>query len=154
VTTSAGPRSHHLSSPDRAGQVAAQRARTFVGRFFLFTAGVHLGIVMADPQLYAPFADRSPFVLVREGWSDVFMAAPAAWGLAVMVGELVIGGLLLSGGRLARAGWVAVCAFTALLVLFGFGFLWWSVPVLALLVPLAVLDWPRLAGPRRVTSWS
>jgi len=119
--------------PARAGAVA-------VGGFFLCTAGVHVGIVMADPRFYAPFGDAALFAFVRQGWSDVFMAHPAAWGLAVALGEALMGALLLVGGRAARVGWVCVLAFTALLMLFGFGFWLWSVPALLVLGALAVRD--------------
>ena len=121
------------SRSERAGAVA-------VGGFFLCTAGVHVGIVMADPQLYASFGDAALFGFVRQGWSDVFMAHPAAWGLAVALGEAVMGALLLVGGRAARVGWACVLAFTALLMLFGFGFWLWSLPALLVLGVVAARD--------------
>ena len=37
-------------------------------------------------------------------------------------------------------------AFHVLLILFGIGFLLWSVPALCLLGVLAVRDWPRLSS--------
>ncbi len=125
------------------------RARRFVGGLFLLTAGIHLGIVVADPQFYRPFADGSPFGFVRDGWADIVMAAPAAWGLLAFAGELAAGLLLLSRGWRVRVGWALVIAFHCLLLLFGPGFLLWSGPVLAVLVPAAVRDWPALAGPPR-----
>ena len=41
-----------------------------VGCFFLFTSGVHLGIVAADTGFYRPFADEALFAFVRDGWRD------------------------------------------------------------------------------------
>jgi hypothetical protein len=120
------------------------RVRRFTGGLFLVTAGVHLGIVVADPQFYRPFADGSPFPFVRDGWADIVMANPAAWGLLAFAGELLVGLLLLSHGWRVRAGWVLVIAFHCLLLLFGPGFLLWSGPVLAVLVPAARRDWPAL----------
>ena len=123
------------------------RARRFVGCFFLWTSGIHVGIVAAGTSFYRDFADAALLGFVRSGWREVFMAAPHAWGLALAGGELLIGLLLLRGGPAARVGWVAAIAFQVLLVLFGWGFLLWSVPALAFLVPAARRDWPRLAAP-------
>src|SRR3712207_9323898 len=72
------------------------------GCFYLFTAGIHLGIVAADPQLYRSFADPAYLPVIREAWQSVFMAHPAAWGLALMAGGAAPRGLLLSGGRGSR----------------------------------------------------
>jgi hypothetical protein len=77
------------------------------------------------------------------------MAAPVAWGLGLCAGEIVIGALLLAGGRAAKVGWCAAIAFHLLLMLFGWGFWLWSVPVLAALLVLARSDWPSLTAPAR-----
>ena len=73
------------------------------------------------------------------------MAHAAAWGLALVVDETLLGIALLAGGRWARLGWAGVIAFHVLLMLFGFGIWLWCIPALAVLVPLARADWPRLA---------
>jgi hypothetical protein len=114
--------------------------RQLVGGFFLTMGGVHLGLVCADPQIYRHFADAGLFPFVRDGWSDIVMAAPAVWGLLLMTGEIVLGALLLVGGRAARWGWYGVIAFHLLLMLFGLGFWLWSIPALVLLVALARHD--------------
>jgi len=111
-----------------------------VGGFFLVMSGVHLGIVAVDPTTYGPFADHGLFGFVRTGWAEIVMAHPAVWGLLLMAGELTLGALLLLGGRFALAGWAGVIAFHLLLMLFGWWVWVWSVPVLALLVPLARHD--------------
>jgi hypothetical protein len=129
-----GPIELTVAQPRRIGALV-------VGGFFLCTAGVHVGIVMADPHFYASFGDAALVGFVRTGWSDVFMAHPAAWGLAVAAGEATLGALLLVGGRAARVGWVGVLTFTALLMLFGYGFWLWSLPALAVLGWLAARDW-------------
>jgi hypothetical protein len=116
-----------------------------VGGFYLSMGGVHLGIVAADPQVYRPFADEALFPFVRDGWANIFMAAPAFWGLCLVAGETTLGVLLLTGGRAAKVGWVGVIAFHLLLMLFSWGIWVWCVPALAVLVPLAVRDWPRLS---------
>lgn len=114
--------------------------RSLVGCFFVMMAGVHLGLVAADPGVYRHFADGALFGFVRSGWRDVFMTDPAFWGLCVMAGELVLGALLLFGGRAATVGWVGVLTFHVLLMLFGPGFWLWSVPAVALLLFLARRD--------------
>jgi len=114
--------------------------RSLVGCFFVMMAGVHLGLVAADPGVYRHFADDALFGFVRSGWREVFMADPAFWGLCVMAGELVLGALLLIGGRAATVGWVGVLTFHVLLMLFGPGFWLWSVPAVALLLFLARRD--------------
>lgn len=119
--------------------------RCVVGGFYLFTGGVHLGIVAADTNFYRPFAEDALLPFVRDGWSDVFMAHPGFWGLCLVVGETLLGVLLLLGGGWAKVGWSGVIAFNVLLMLFGLGFFFWSVPVLAVLVILAAKDWPHLS---------
>jgi hypothetical protein len=114
--------------------------RNLVGGLFLVTAGVHVGLVSADAQVYRHFADNGLFPFVREGWQDIVMAHPAAWGLLLAAGELVLGTLLLVGGRAARWGWVGAIGFHVLLMLFGVGFWLWSVPALIVLVILARRD--------------
>ncbi|GAA4743977.1 hypothetical protein GCM10023350_30870 [Nocardioides endophyticus] len=114
--------------------------RQLVGGFFLVMGGVHLGLVAADPQIYRPFADAGLFAFVRDGWQEIVMAAPTVWGLLLMGGEIVLGALLLIGGRAARWGWYGVISFHVLLMLFGFGFWLWSVPALVLLTVLARRD--------------
>lgn len=126
--------------PDGSTRPGTRRAGRIVGGFFLFTGGVHLGIVGADPQYYRDFARGALLPFVRTGWAEVFMAHPALWGLALALGETALGVLLMLGGRWARLGWAGVIAFHVALMLFGWGFWLWSAPVLALLVPLAAAD--------------
>jgi hypothetical protein len=121
-----------------------------VGGFFLSMGGVHLGLVAADPETYRHFADAGLFPFVRDGWQDVFMAAPAVFGLLLAAGETVLGVLLLRGGRAATVGWAGVIAFHLLLMLFGFGIWVWCLPALVLLVHLARRD-TTSAWPRRTT---
>lgn len=115
--------------------------------FFLWTSGIHAGIVAADPQFYRHFAATSFLPFVRHGWADIVMADPVVWGLLLATGEATLGALLLIGGRAAKAGWVGVVSFHLLLMLFGFGFWLWSVPALMILVPLLRVDWPGLGEP-------
>lgn len=141
-TRTAGTHSWHLRLPARRAEVA----RKTVGGLFLAAGGVHVGIVAADPEAYAAFADEALFAFVRDGWAEVFMAEPVLWGLALALGEAALGVLLLAGGLAARVGWVGVVVFHLALLLFGFWLWLWAVPALLLLVPLARADWPHLSS--------
>ena len=134
-------------APASAGLPAAAVARRLVGGFFLVMGGVHLGLVAADPQVYRHFADHALLAFVADGWQDVVMARPELYGLLLMAGEVLLGTLLLAGGRAAEAGWAGVIAFHVLLMLFGLWAWAWSLPVLALLVPLALRDRERGCRP-------
>ena len=125
-------------SDDAARTAARARvARHVVGGLYLTTAGINVGLVLADPSVYQHFADESYLPFVRRTWADVVMAAPTPWFLVLAAGELVLGVLLLLGGPAARVGWVGVVVFHVLLMLFGVGFWLWSVPMLAVLVVAA-----------------
>ena len=105
----------------------------------LYAAGavIHIGLGMFRPQTYRSFADESVLAFVRDGWHDVFMAQPRAWALLLAAAEAVIAVLLLEWRVL---GYAAVVLFTAALVLFGWGFLWWSGPFLVVVVLAMVLE--------------
>lgn len=132
-----------------AGGERRHPARAVVGGFYLFTGGVHLGIVAAGTGFYRHFADQALVPFVHDRWVDVFMPHASFWGLCLMLGETMLGILLFLGGRWAKVGWVGVIAFNVLLVLFGWGFLLWSVPAVGVLTFLAVRDWPRLSASAR-----
>jgi hypothetical protein len=114
--------------------------RKSVGGFFLFTAGIHVGIVAADTESYRRFADDALFGAIREVWHAVFMAHPTFWGLALAAGELALGLLLLAGGRWARVGWVGVIAFHLALLLFGWWAWAWCLPALVLVTAAATAE--------------
>lgn len=120
--------------------------RLAVGGLYLMGAGVHLGIVAADPTTYQHFADAALFGFVRDGWRDIVMVDPAVWGLLLMVGEATLGVLLLIGGRAATVGWAGVIVFHLLLMLFGFGIWIWCLPALVVLGSFAHRDRLRRIG--------
>ena len=139
-----------ISGADTAPQPGPQAQRgtpgaTLVaGGFYLVMGGIHVGIVAVDPGAYRPFADGALFGFVRSGWSDVFMAHPAIWGLLLAAGEITLGALLMTGGRSARWGWAGIAIFQLLLMLFGWGFWLWSAPALAVIYLGARRDWAGL----------
>ena len=129
-----GLQARRTSSAGRPGRLA----RT-VGCVFLWTSGIHVGIVAADPDVYRSFTDDA-LPIVREAWSGVFMAAPVLWGLSVALGELLIGLATLRGGRWTPLGLSGAVVFHVCLMLFGWGFWLWSLPVLAVLIPEVVRE--------------
>lgn len=115
-------------------------ARRVVGGFFLWTGGIHVGLLSADPTVYRHFADQALFDFVSRGWAEVFMAQPRAWAMALAMGETIAGALLLTRGRAVAIGWAATVVFHGLLLLFGLGFWLWAVPALAALSTIAWAD--------------
>ena len=124
----------------------ARTIRRFVGGFYWVMGGINAGIVFAEPHAYQHFADSAYLDLVTQQWNDIVMANPSLWGLLLACGEIVLGTLLLHGGRAARIGWVGVVAFHVLLMLFGPGIWLWCLPALAVLVPAARADWRQLVA--------
>jgi hypothetical protein len=125
----------------------ARLGRRTMGGLYLVSAGVHVGIVAADTELYRRFADGALLPWVRTAWRAVFMAQPVGWGLALAAGELAVGTAILSGGRWTRLGLLAAIAFHVALMPFGFGFWAWSVPMLVLLVALWRSETGHAANP-------
>lgn len=119
--------------PDRLGR----NLRYGIALLYAAGAVVHVLLGTFRPQSYRSFADESVLSFVRDGWHDVFMAQPRAWALMLAAGEAVIAVLLLEWRVL---GYVVVVLFTAALVLFGWGFLLWSAPFLAVVVLAMVLE--------------
>jgi len=132
----------NLTRTDRTALL--RTTRRFVGGFYLTMAGINAGIVFADPETFRHFADDSYLWFVTRLWGDIVMAHPSFWGMLLAAGEIVLGVLLLHGGRAARVGWVGVLLFHVLLMLFGLGIWLWSLPVLAVLIPVVRADWPNL----------
>ncbi|WP_067429756.1 hypothetical protein [Nocardioides jensenii] len=140
TATRAVPRTALPEDPLGPFPIRHSVGRNIVGGFFLVMGGVHLGLVSADPEAYSGFADRGLFPFVRDGWDQIVMAEPVVYGLLLMAAEIAMGAALLVGGHAARYGWLGVIAFHLLLLLFGWGAWVWSIPALAVLVPLAMRD--------------
>jgi len=107
--------------------------RLAIGGFYLVTAGINIGIVVGDAETYRHFADGGVFAFVRDGWLDIVMAAPGVWIGLLAAGEIAIGVALLAGDRWTLPGYASIVAFHLALVLFGWGILIWSGPVLLLM---------------------
>jgi hypothetical protein len=118
----------------RSEHPVAAAIRIAFGVIFLWSSGVHVGIVASDPELYRDVADAAWLPGIDTAWQDIFMAHPTFWGLMIAVGELAIGSALLTGGRLARYGLAGAAAFHLGLMTLGWGYWMWSVPVLVILL--------------------
>ena len=137
---------HTATTPEARLEMASDRYRSVplvrkvVGGLFLVMGGVHLGLVAADPGVYRHFADDALFVFVVDGWRNIVMVRPEVYGLLLMAGEIVLGSMLLIGGRAAYVGWIGVIVFHVLLLVFGWGIWLWAVPALVFSVALARRD--------------
>ncbi len=101
---------------------------------FASGAGIHTVLALTTPRSYDGFADAALFTWTTEAWRNIFMAHPSLWALLLAGGELAIAVLLIKTRRL---GYVAVIVFHLALMLFGWGFWLWCVPVLAFAIPAA-----------------
>jgi len=106
-------------------------ARVF-GGIFLASAVTHLVLVTTAPHSYDSFADGSWWPFVRHAWHSFFVPN-VGYFIAVLIAFEAAVGLLILGRRYRRIGIAAAIAFNAALILFGWGFCIWSVPVIALL---------------------
>lgn len=135
-------------TPEPRGRRSRALPPRYVGWFFLWTSGIHVGIVAAGADFYRHFADEALVPGLDRVWRSWFMAHPSLGGLWVAAGEALLGLLLLSPSPVRRRwGWTGVIAFHVTLMCFGWGFWWWSVPVLVLLVTGASADGMNLDGP-------
>jgi len=120
----------------------------YVGWFFLWTSGIHVGIVAADTAFYRHFADGALIPGLAGAWRSMYMPHAAITGLLVAAGEAVVALLLLLGSRTwRRIGWIGMIAFHTALLCFGWGFWLWSIPALVVLVRSSLEDWRTSDGP-------
>lgn len=122
-------------------------------------AGANVAMLL-DGTTYTGFADGSPIPFVRDTWESLVVPHHHAFIGLLVAGEALAGVLVLVPGRPREAALLALVGFNATLVVFGWGFAIWSVPLvtaLALLLRAERLerrgpDHPRTRGrsrPRR-----
>jgi hypothetical protein len=140
-----------MSTPGAARTLDRVRGRTgrtrrlvpaprHVGWFFLWTSGIHVGIVAADPGYYRHFADGALLPWLTQAWHATFETHGAFFGLVLAAGEAMLGLLLLGSWTRRRLGWTGTITFHVTLMLFGWGFWLWCVPALVVLVRGAAAD--------------
>jgi hypothetical protein len=107
-------------------------ARAF-GALFLVSAVTHVVLVTVRPAFYDSFADGSWWPFVTHAWRSV-LVPNVGYLIPVLIAFEAAVGVFILGQRYRRIGIVAAIAFNAALILFGWGFCYWSVPVIALLL--------------------
>ena len=127
----------------------ARLGRLALGVMFAGGAAVHVAIVVTGTETYRHFADTAFIPFVKQAWLSVFMPHAALLGLLLAAFELAIGLLILAGARKTTLGLVAAIAFHLGLMLFGWGFWFWSVSMLVMLVVLLRYDFGNALRPRR-----
>ena len=100
---------------------------------FLGSAVTHLILVSTAPSSYDSFADGSWLPFVRHAWRSVLVPNVGYLIPVLIAFEAAVGVLILSR-RYRRTGIAAAIAFNAALIMFGWGFCIWSVPVVVLLL--------------------
>jgi len=91
--------------------------------------------MLADGSTYTGFADGSPIAFVRDTWESLVVPHHHFFIGLLIVGEALAGLLVLVRGRVREFDLLALVAFNATLVVFGWGFVIWAAPlVLALLL--------------------
>lgn len=112
-------------------------------------AGANAAMLL-DGNTYRGFADGSPIPFVRDTWASLVVPHHHVFITLLIVGEALAGALVLYPGRLREAALIALVAFNATLLVFGWGFAIWAVPLVAALVLL--LRAQRLDDERRGSS--
>lgn len=107
-------------------------ARAF-GWIFLGSAVTHLILVSTAPSSYDSFADGSWLPFVRHAWRSVLLPN-VGYLIAVLIAFEAGVGLLILSKRYRLTGIASAIAFNAALIMFGWGFCIWSLPVIALLL--------------------
>ena len=94
----------------------------------VFGAGANL-LMLAAGTTYAGFADGSSFRFVRDTWESLVVPHHHSFICLLVAGEALAGVLVLVGGRVREATLLALVAFNLTLIVFGWGFAVWGVPV-------------------------
>lgn len=114
----------------RGRQGALPVGRVALGLLMLVGGAAVNGYYLATGVDYGDFADRSMLGFVTDSWQTV-VAPHQGFFIGLLIAfEAVVGVLILVGGRPAVAGMIAVLGFHVGLMLFGWAFWVWSIPML------------------------
>ena len=119
---------------------ALRTGRLGVGFLFLVAGAAVNGFFVLRGDDYVAFADGSPVAFVRDTWASVVVPHHDAWITLLVVFEVAVGVLALSGGRRTQLAYLAAIAFHVALLSFGWGFFLWSLPMISALVALLVFE--------------
>lgn len=102
----------------------------------VFGAGANAAM-LADGTTYSGFADASPIPFVHRTWVSLVVPHHHVFIGLLVAGEAVAGALVLLRGRPRQVALLALIAFNLTLVVFGWAFAIWGVPVATGLALLA-----------------
>jgi hypothetical protein len=100
-------------------------------------------VMLATGSTYTGFADGSPIPFVHDTWESLVVPHHHVFIGLLIAGEALAGLLVLVPGRVREYDLLALVAFNATLVVFGWGFAIWAVPMVCALLLLH-----RTAGER------
>ena len=126
------------SAPFRGRDPHRWWARAF-GGMFSAGAATHIILVTTRPSSYDSFADGSWWPFIAHSWRSV-LAPNVQYLIPVLVVYEAAVGLLILSRAYRRIGICGAIAFNAALILFGWGFCLWSVPVIVLLLRFWYLE--------------
>jgi len=92
--------------------------------------------MLADGSTYTGFADGSPIAFVHDTWESLVVPHHHFFIGLLIAGEALAGLLVLVPGRVREVDLLALVAFNATLVVFGWGFAIWAVPLVVALLLL------------------
>lgn len=129
-----------------AGVLASRwRPALYVGRVALFVLFAIAGALMhfiailsglETTDFYVKFADTAHFAWVTQAWREVFVPNQVLFVSLLAAFELLVGVLVISGGRRTQVGLMAAIAFHLALWLFGGVQLVWTIVMLPFLLLL------------------
>jgi hypothetical protein len=129
VIVTAALRSRRSPRAARVGQLAV--AALFIGAGALVNA-----VFLATGETYAKFADGAYVPFVRNTWRTLVVPNHYAFISLLIAFELLVGVLMLIGGKRAQLGLAGAIAFHVGLLSFGWGFYLWSIPMIGALALL------------------
>lgn len=120
------------SQSDRALRVG----RWAIGVLFIvFGAAVNASYLTLGDDVYADFAEPSPFAFVRDTWASLVVPHQGFFITLLIIGEATAGALVLAGGRMTQVGLVSLMVFHVGQLAFG-GVLWVWAPLMLLTLGL------------------
>jgi hypothetical protein len=92
--------------------------------------------MLIDGTTYSGFATGSPIPFVRDTWESLVVPHHHVFIGLLVAGEALAGVLVLVPGRVREVVLICLVAFNATLVVFGWAFAIWAVPLVASLLLL------------------
>lgn len=102
------------------------------GALFAMSGAANLLLVSLHPGAYDHFADAAYWPFITHAWRSVVVPHVSYWLSLLAVFEIGVGGAIVTR-RFRLAGVAGAAGFSLALLLFGWGFFLWSVPMLGLL---------------------